>query len=415
MRHLSITAIAACCFATMISAQIGHAEVANGGAPGDWLARYASTRSVGLGGAFVATPDEPLGAVWNPAGLSLLFQNEGNVETARLFEGTSLYSLSFAVPSQKLPSVALTMISLNSGDFERTSELNEPMGSFSEGDLAVLLSASKSLNPQLAVGASIKMVRQTVEEFGATGLGGDLGVIYQPTETIRLGASFLNLGGPSLTLRDTEESYPGQLRGGFSVLLFHGKGLISAEMDHRSGSNASLHAGTEYWLYPQVGIRLGLSDGEPGGGFSYRFPTGLEFRYALTDEELGMTHRIGLSYRFGGFYANSQADPTVFSPLGSESVTKFQMQARTKSVSKDWSLEITDKSGHVARRFGGKGAPPAHVMWDGKDEVGLPLPDGSYTYVLSVRDEQGREITSRERIVEITTEGPQGAVPVVVR
>ena len=85
MRHLSITAIAACCFATMIGAQITHAEAANGGAPGDWLARYASTRSVGLGGAFVATPDEPLGALWNPAGLSLLYQNEGNVETARLF------------------------------------------------------------------------------------------------------------------------------------------------------------------------------------------------------------------------------------------------------------------------------------------------------------------------------------------
>ncbi len=413
-RLMRVTSLALCLLAASAVPRSVLASTENGGTPGDWLTRYASSRSVALGGAMVANSDEPLGVVWNPAGLSAMYQNEAGAETARLFEGTSLYGLSVAVPAQTLPSVGITFLSLQSGGFERTNELNEPMGTFGEGDLAFLMSASKRLGPNFAVGTNVKVIRQTVEDYGGTGFGGDLGVLYDATDYLRLGASINNLGGPNLTLRDTQESYPSLLRGGFSLLLFRGHGTVSAELDHASGTGTSLHAGTEYWLYPQVGVRLGWSEAAPAGGLSYRFPSGLEVRYGLSNEELGFTHRIGLSYRFGGFFASSEADPPVFSPLGRESVTKFLLKAHTKAGSNEWALDITDKSGRLVRRFSGKGSPPPHVMWDGKDEAGLPLADGTYAYVLSVRDDEGHEMTSRERAVEITTAGPQGAVPVLI-
>src|SRR5512140_3108530 len=118
------------------------AQAENGGAPGDWLARYAGARTVGLGGAFVARADEPVGVVWNPAGISFLDQNEARFETVRLFDNTSINSASLAVPSRHLPSVGITFLAMNSGEFERTDELNEPLGTFSTGDLAMLLTAS---------------------------------------------------------------------------------------------------------------------------------------------------------------------------------------------------------------------------------------------------------------------------------
>lgn len=385
-----------------------------GGAPGDWLARYTAARTLGLGGAFVAAADEPLGVIWNPAAVSLMYQNEVHFETARLYEGTSLYSFGFALPAQKLPSVGLTILSLGSGDFERTSELNESLGTFSEGDMAFMITASKNITPRLAMGTNLKIIRQSVEEFGATGVGADLGFLYDVTPTIRFGASILNVGGPNLTLRQTKETYPAMFRWGMATRLFHGKGLLSAELDHGSGLGTSIHGGGEYWLYPMVALRVGYNDDAPSAGMSYRFPSGLRFDYALSDQELGMTHRIGVSFRFGGFFANSEADPPVFSPIGEQSVTKFHLKSKTKAETQSWSLEIVDKNDTVMRRFGGKGTPPAHVMWDGKDETGLPLPDGMYTYVLVVADMEGREISGRERTVEITTDGPQGSVPVVV-
>ena len=66
------------------------------------------------------------------------------------------------------------------------------------------------------------------------------------------------------------------------------------------------------------------------------------------------------------------------------------------------------------RQFAGQSEPPAHVMWDGKDEGGLPLPDGVYRYDFAVLDVLGHEIIAKDRTVRITTAGPQGSIPVMV-
>lgn len=389
-----------------------HAEDQNGGAPGDWLATYLGARTAGIGGAFVAAANEPISAVWNPAGLSLLSQNQVYAETARLFENTSINGLSIAFPARSFPSFGLSILSLNSGEFERTNELNEPMGQFSEGDMAFVLSASKSINPKFSLGANVKVVRQSIEEFDAAGVGFDLGLIYQVTPSLRLGASMLNLGGPTLALRAVDESFPAEFRGGFAFQFFSGRGLVSGELNTRSGPGTSFHGGTEFMVYRGMALRFGYAESSPTGGFSFNVQPDMRFDYAATDNELGVTHRFGISYSFGGFYASSQAQPPVFSPLGQQSVTKFHLQAKTRADAERWVLGIEDKSGFNVRSFGGKGAPPAHVMWDGKDESGLPLPDGIYTYRLVVYDQEGREFTAHERKVEITTDGPQGKVPV---
>jgi len=391
------------------------AEDQNGGVPGDWLSRYMGPRTAGIGGAFVATANGPTAAVWNPAGLSLLSQNQVYFETARLFENTSIKGFGLAVPASRFPSFGLTVLSMSSGEFERTNELNEPLGEFSEGDMAFVLSASKSIHTKFSMGVNLKVVRQTIEEFDAAGVGFDMGMMYDLTPSIRIGGSLLNLGGPNLTLREVDESYPVEFRGGLSVAFFSGRGLITGEIDHLSGVGASFHGGTEFWIHSNMALRFGYAETSPSGGFSYRVAEGMRFDYAATDHDLGVTHRVGLSYSFGGFHAASEAVPPVFSPLGQRSVTKFHLKARTKAETEKWSLEIVDKSGRMVRKFSGKGTPPAHVMWDGKDETGLPLPDGMYEYRLVVFDREGRELAGHAHKVEITTEGPQGSVPVITQ
>lgn len=388
------------------------AEDQTGGLPGEWLSRYLGARTAGVGGAFVAAADDPTGVVWNPAGLSLLAQNEVLFETTRLYESTSINTLSFAVPGRRIPSFGITILSLGSGDFERTNELNESLGEFKEGEMAFLLSASKNVTRKLYLGANLKVARQSVEDFSGSGVGADIGMLYQLTPALRLGASLLNIGGPTVSLRSTDEKYPIDFRGGLAVYFLSGRALVSGEIDHRSDAGTGFRFGTEFWVHSSLGLRFGYSEEAPAGGFSFRVTPGMQFDYAAVNEVLGVTHRIGLSYRFGGFYASSQADPPVFSPIGERSVTKFHLAAKTKADADGWTLEIVDKSNQLVRRFSGKGVPPAHVMWDGKDETGLPLPDGVYKYRLVVVDLEGRELDSHVREVEITTEGPKGAVPV---
>jgi len=385
------------------------------GAAGDWLTRYAGARTVGLGGAFVAVSDEASGALWNPAGLRWLDRGELQAGTVRLFDDTAIGGLSLALPLTGRMSCGLTFLSLGSSGFEQTNELNEVLGEFDNDDTAFLLSAAYGLTRGLAVGANLKVLHQSIEDYSATGVGADLGAQLALTEDLRLGASLLNVGGPTLTLRETDEDVPTELRGGLALQVLEDAGLLSVEISHRDGWGSRVRAGAEVWLLSRFALRLGYDDENVAGGVGYRFAHGWQFDYGVSDHELGVVHRFGLGLRFGGFQATSRATPEVFSPTGTQPVTKFLLQARTKSATSDWQLAIVDPTGTVVRIFGGQGQPPAHVLWDGKDAAGLPLPDGFYHYQLTVHDAAGREIVGQQRDVEINTSGPAISVPVEVR
>jgi len=400
-------------FAVAACALPVRAQNESGGAPGEWLSQYTSARTLGLGGAFVAAADDPLGALWNPAGLSVMDQNRLSFETARLFEETSINAFSFTVPGHWLPTIGLSMLTLGSGEFERTNELNDALGTFRESETAYLVTMSKALNPRFSLGVNMKLVRQSIEEYSGGGFGFDAGVLYDVASNLRVGASLLNVGGPTINLRAVDETYPAEWRGGFSFTTFGGRGLVTGQIDHREGPGLGFHGGAEYWLQPAIAFRVGFDDQHGTGGLSFRFTPQYQVDYAVADHPLGMTHRVGLSYRFGGFFASSMAEPRVFSPTGERAVTKISLNARTKAEPREWALTIVDKGDQIVRRFGGAGQPPAHLLWDGKDETGLPLPDGVYRYTLTVRDREGREFTSPTHEVEIATEGPRGSVPVI--
>lgn len=389
------------------------AQEERGGAPGEWLSRYTSARSLGLGGSFVATADDPLGVVWNPAGISMMDQNQLSFETARLYEQTSMYGFGFAVPGSWLPSFGLSVISLGSGDFQKTNELNDDLGTFKNSETAYMFTVARAFSPTLSVGTNVKIVQQAVEDFSGGGVGFDAGVLWSPVPGLSLGGSILNVGGPSVKLRDVGETYPTEYRGGFAWQLLDGRGLITMQIDQSDGAGTVFHGGSEYWIQPGMALRVGFDQDGGTGGFSYRFHPAYQLDYGVSDHVLGMAHRVGLSYRFGGFFAKSEAHPQVFSPTGERAVTRIELNARTKADAREWTLELRDKGKLVVRRFGGPGQPPAHLLWDGKDESGLPLPDGVYHYVLTVVDDAGRVLVSPERTIEIATDGPQGSVPVI--
>ena len=410
----SIRAATAAALLTLVAVpQAARAQEANAGGPGEWLSRYTTARTLGLGGAYVATADDPLGILWNPAGLSGMDQNELRFENARLFEDTQINGFSFAVPGSWLPSFGITVLSLSSGDFQKTNDMNDPLGTFREGETAYLFTMSRAFSPRFAIGTNLKLVQQTVEDFSGGGFGIDLGGWYDISPTVRIGATVANLGGPSISLRDVAETYPVNMRGGVAARVLNGRGLVTAQVDQAEGLGTRLHAGAEYWLQSAIALRVGFDDAYGTGGFSYRFAPQYQFDYGLADQTLGMTHRVGLSYRFGGFFASSKAEPEVFSPTGERAVTKISLNSRTKADPERWTLEIVSKSDEVVRRFSGAGQPPSHVQWDGKDENGMPLADGTYRYRLTVKDRVGREVIASVRQVTISTTGPQGEVPVI--
>ncbi len=400
-------------FTAVLGAAPAVAQDESAGMPGEWLAGWRGARTLGLGGAYVATASDPLGALWNPAGLPLLDRNELRFETAQLGNETALHAFSAALPGSRFPSLGVSMVTLRSGGFERTNEFNDVLGEFVQGETAWLVTVAKGFTPRMSVGANFKFAQQTVEEWSGGGFGADVGAMFAVTDELKIGGSVLNLGGPSITLRDTEEAWPSRIRAGIAYTVLNGRGLVTMDVDHAEGPGATFHGGSEYWMQKDFALRLGW-DGDRGtGGFSWRFAPQYQLDYGVADHALGLTHRVGMAWRFGGFFAGAQAEPEVFSPTGERAVTRITLAARTKGDPDEWSLELLDKADVVVRRFGGKGQPPSHVQWDGKDETGLPLADGIYRYRLTVRDRQARILTSVVRALEISTGGPQGEVPVI--
>ncbi len=389
-----------------------HAASDAGGVPGSWLTGYAGARSLGMGGAFVGVADEALGALWNPAGLQFMDQNQLMFENVRLFDEASMNGIGFAVPGTWLPTMGLSMVTLRSGDFQRTNEMNDALGTFNANETAYLFTVARGLSKNVAVGVNLKVVQQSVEDFSAGGFGTDLGAIWQVTPTLRAGATLMDLGGPSLTLRDTKETWPSMFRGGLSLSVFGGRGLVAAELDQSGETGSTFRTGTEYWIQNVMALRVGMDGERATGGVSYRFAPQYQVDYGVSDHPLGLTHRIGLRYRFGGYFASSKAEPELFSPTGEKATTQIGLNAHTKAQADHWTLEFVDKREQVIRRFGGPGLPPPHVEWDGKDEAGMPVADGTYTYHLTVQDKDGRVLSSAVRKVRISTGGPQGDVPV---
>src|SRR5262245_26458002 len=95
------------CLGALLGVSLGLAPAVadeqNSGVAGEWLSLYTSARTLGMGGAYTALADDPLGMLWNPAGLSFMDQNEVRFENARLFEQTSINSFGFAVPGSRWP------------------------------------------------------------------------------------------------------------------------------------------------------------------------------------------------------------------------------------------------------------------------------------------------------------------------
>jgi flagellar hook assembly protein FlgD/outer membrane protein OmpA-like peptidoglycan-associated protein len=107
--------------------------------------------------------------------------------------------------------------------------------------------------------------------------------------------------------------------------------------------------------------------------------------------------------------AAAKADAAVFSPNGDGSkdeVTIFQETSEEML----WTGTITDAKAKEVRNLVWRGRADEHFAWDGRDDDGKLLADGTYTYVLTSTDRAGNTVTSAPVAVRIDTE----ATPVIV-
>lgn len=109
------------------------------------------------------------------------------------------------------------------------------------------------------------------------------------------------------------------------------------------------------------------------------------------------------------------ADPALFSPNGDGvlDATNFKLSVQDAGPIESWSFEILDAKGKVARSFTGTPSlVPPLIVWDGRSQDRLPLPDGPYGYVLKAKDVAGNATATAEQKVIIGATRPTPEVAV---
>lgn len=104
--------------------------------------------------------------------------------------------------------------------------------------------------------------------------------------------------------------------------------------------------------------------------------------------------------------AKGEGDALIFSPDGDGNKDLFSL-TQEGSEEDSWNGGVWNTDGVKVRNFDfAGGVPVSEVTWDGKDDKGLPLPDGVYSYVIESTDRAGNYGNDRLGNIVINTARP---------
>ncbi|NBC28997.1 MAG: hypothetical protein GVY29_03280, partial [Spirochaetes bacterium] len=93
---------------------------------------------------------------------------------------------------------------------------------------------------------------------------------------------------------------------------------------------------------------------------------------------------------------------TTFSPDDDGNKDVFYVQ-QDGSVVDSWTGEILDGSGNVVRSYAWNNTAPPRVAWEGENDAGETVPDGTYTYRVTGRDSAGNTTEARIDSINLNT------------
>ncbi len=391
-----------------------HAGTGDHGLPGEYLQYDVGARAAGMGGAMTGLADDVTAIFYNPAGLATQNPIQIGVQHVILFEDTMFDFIGFAMPIVDIGHLGVGVVLLSSTGFDirDDSYLPNPQGftnSMMKGSL--YLAYARDVFPGLTAGVNVKVAYEDIFGHSGTGIGIDVGGLYSVMPELQVGLYIQN----ALTPNVLGDMYFSTAVLGVAGKLFDDDLLLDADVYKSFGNQGfKWKVGGELDVYEDmVFVRAGLDDEmrvHVGAGFNAKQLLGapVTLDYSTSIEALGLAHKISAGYSMGGFQMSIRATPKIFSPVGIRKVTTFAIKAVSKYAIRDWELNIKDQNGDVVRSYVGEEIPPNQIVWNGKDDRGLPAPDGNFSAQLVITDSNGKVIKSNFESVKIQSAVPLG-------
>jgi hypothetical protein len=286
----------------------------------EFLRNDASARAAALGGNFITVSDDPNSIFYNPADLATLSTRRLSVGFFKHLLDVNAGYASFGTEIPNFGFVGAGLEYVNYGEFKKTGEEGQNIGTFNAGEFAFIASYAGELLPTLNYGASVKFIYSSIANVSSSSAALDFGLRYLAMpERIIVGASLLNLGTQFDPYVTTRERLPLDLKIGASIYPEHLPAVLLVELHKLNESQdkffdrfKQFSIGVEFTASPNVQLRIGYNNEQRqewkignsaglagfslGGGFTSDI---YSIDYAYTSMgKIGSVHRINVGFKF---------------------------------------------------------------------------------------------------------------------
>ncbi len=270
----------------------------------DLLSTPAGWPTTGAASGFTGVALDPLAIYVNPAGLAAQDERSLLVHHGMLQFSTSwdLAAVSYPVPG--LGGVGLGFARLGTAGIEGYDAQNRPTGSLSFRETAAAASIARRVRGPLWVGATFKILGQSLGDVSASAPSLDLGLLYRPPALrgAQIGISAQNVVAGSLDLGGTSPSLDRSFRLGLGGpewrLNALSSGRLVLDLATRGKEGVKPHVGAELTRAGLGAVRAGLAGGGPVFGLGFRFRR-YGFDYAYQSGSVEATQQFAFRLNWG--------------------------------------------------------------------------------------------------------------------
>ncbi len=293
---------------------------AGSGGTFDFLRTDVGARAGALGGSILTVADDPNLLFYNPAGIATLTRRRISIGYFKHLLDINSANLSWGEEVEGFGYLGAGVLYMSYGDFQRTGQEGQNLGTFGAGELSVSVAYGNVLTDRLRYGMAVKFIHSSIAEYSSAGVALDLGTQFTVVpERVVLGASLLHLGTQLDPYATVGEDLPLDLRVGVALSPEHLPATFVAEVHKLTDERESFadhfkafSVGVEFTLSPNVFLRAGynnerrqdleLGEGTGSGLAGFSIGTGIatgdyQFDYAFTSNgPVGAFHRFSLSF-----------------------------------------------------------------------------------------------------------------------
>jgi hypothetical protein len=290
------------------------ASPSSGTAGYEFLRTHIGARPSSMAGAFISIPGDIHAIYFNPAGLAPI---SGRLATATYLNHVLDFQSGFVAYTQQIKNIGQMAVGINYmnyGEFDETDAAGNKLGNFGAGSFAITSSVGRSINEDLMVGVSAKLIYFSIVEYNSIALALDLGAIYKVPfiEDMNVGLGIFNLGQPLTAFMDHKDPLPLNIVIGFSKKLAHLPLEYSVTANKYIDDDIQFNVGGEFTLAEGVFLRVGYNslghdmkigaDGDQFAGISMGLGfhwKQMQFDYGLSSfGAIGYLNRATFSYQF---------------------------------------------------------------------------------------------------------------------